>query len=102
MMKYDYNSSQIERDFVLKKVWGDCYLDPNNVTLIGVPCKSCPYYDGMKKFYRESNERYKLSFDKIGTFVFCKYHKEDDEEAREAVRQMYEKFREEAIAHFYD
>ena len=37
-----------------------------------------------------------------GTFVFCKYHKEDDEGAHDILMKMYEQFREEAITHFYD
>ena len=42
MLSYDYTSGQIKRDFVLKKVWGDCDVNPESNTTIGVFCKGCP------------------------------------------------------------
>lgn len=101
-MKYTYDTGQIERDFVLKKVDGSCKQDPEHTKLIGVMCQNCPYFLEMKTFYYSPMEEYKLCLDEIGTFVFCKYHKEDDESAEEAVRRMYADFREEAIKHYYD
>ena len=101
MLSYDYTSGQIKRDFVLKKVWGDCDVNPESNTTIGVFCKGCPYYQGWKRFY-EAPDDYRLSFKKIGTFVYCQYHKEDDPEARAAIHQIYDNLREEAIKHYYD
>lgn len=101
-MTYNYDTGKIERDFVLKRVWGSCHIDPEHTTLIGVKCRTCPHYIKEKTFYSSSEDGYKLSLDKIGTFVFCKYHKKDDEGAEEVVRRMYEEFREEAITHYYD
>ena len=51
MLKYTYNTGKIERDFVLKKVEGSCKQDPNHTKLIGVMCRTCPFYNGEKKFY---------------------------------------------------
>ena len=102
-MTYNYGTGQISRDFVLKKVEGNCDMDPNHTKLIGVMCQVCPYYLRMNTFYRSSKEEYKLNLDgKIGTFVFCKFHKKDDESARDAIHIMYEKFRDDAITHYYD
>ncbi len=101
-MTYTYSTGKIERDFVLKKVEGNCNVDPEHTKLIGVMCKGCPHFLKMKTFYYNAREEYQLGLDKIGTFVFCKYHKQDDESAKEAVRRLYEDFREEAITHYYD
>lgn len=99
---YSYATRKIERDFVLKRVEGNCHVDPEHAKLIGVMCKGCPHFLKMKTFYYSPREEYKLCLDKIGTFVFCKFHKKDDDGAEEAVRKMYEKFEEEAITHYYD
>ena len=95
MLTYTYDTGKIERDFVLKKVEGSCKQDPNHTKLIGVMCRTCPFYEGEKKFYDDS----KLVF---GHYVFCKYHKEDDEGTKEIVRDMLDKFKEQAITHYYD
>ena len=101
-MTYTYSTVKIERDFVLKKVEGNCKVDPEHTKLIGVMCKGCPHFLKMETFYYSPREEYKLDFDKIGTFVFCKYHKKDDESAKEAVDRLYEKFRKEALTHYDD
>lgn len=101
-LTYTYSTGQIERDFVLKKVEGNCDMDPEHTRLIGVMCKICPYFQKMETFYHPSREAYQLGTDKIGTFVFCKYHKKDDEGTRDILHRMYEKFRDKAISHFYD
>ena len=103
MLKYIYDTGRIERDFVLKKVEHDCNQDPERTKLIGVMCRSCPFFEGMKDFYSET--RWLRDFilgHKIGTYVFCKFHKEDDEGASEILSNMYRKFEEEAITHIYD
>ena len=104
-MTYNYDTGKITRDWVLKKIEGSCKCDPNRTVLIGVMCKTCPHFLKMKTLYRNSREAYRLCLDeKIGTFVFCKYHKEDDDVKgiRDALSEIYDKFREEAITHFYD
>ena len=99
-MKYTYDTGKIERDFVLKKVEHNCTRDPNKTTMIGVMCRTCPFYSGIKDFYSHGREF--IIGDYIGTYVLCKYHKEDDEGTRDIISDMYDKFREEAITHFYD
>ena len=56
MLKYIYDTGKIERDFVLKKVEGSCKQDPNHTKLIGVMCRTCPFYDGEKQFYTRNSE----------------------------------------------
>ena len=101
-MTYNYDTGKITRDWVLKKIEGNCKCDPNRTVLIGVMCKTCPHFLKMETFYHPSREAYQLGTDKIGTFVFCKYHKKDDEGTDDILHRMYEKFRDEAITHFYD
>lgn len=97
-MTYNYDTGKITRDWVLKKVEGSCKRDPDRTVLIGVMCKHCPFYGGMRTLYKNDECA------TIGTFIFCKYHKEDDdvEGIREALSNIYDKFREEAITHYYD
>lgn len=102
MLTYNYYTCKIERDFVLKRVEGDCNVDPERTKLIGVMCQGCPHFLKMKKFYRPNKDKYILNLDTYGTFVFCKYHKKDDEGTSDIIAEMYSKFREEAISHFYD
>ena len=45
-LTYNYSTGQITRDFVFKKIEGDCHKDPTKTTLIGVFCKTCPAYRG--------------------------------------------------------
>jgi hypothetical protein len=101
-MTYNYETGKITRDWVLKKIEGSCKCDPNRTVLIGVMCKTCPHFLKMETFYNSSREEYITGTGKIGTFVFCKYHKKDDEGTSDILHRMYEKFREEAITHFYD
>lgn len=100
MLKYTYDTGKIERDFVLKKVEGSCKQDPNHTKLIGVMCRTCPFYDGEKSFYSRDSE-YILG-DYLGHYVFCKYHKEDDEGTQKIIWDMMDKFEEEAITHYCD
>ena len=102
MMSYNYETGQITRDFVLKKTERDCNVEPDRTRLIGVMCQTCPYYQKMKTFYHPSRDAYRFGSDEIGTFVFCKYHKRDDDEAQDILDRMYEQFKEEALIHFYD
>lgn len=84
-MTYNYSTGQIDRDFVFKKIEGSCDKDQSRTALIGVFCRTCPAYKGEKN-----------------GFVLCTHHKEDDKGSEELRRWMYDKFREEAISHFYD
>lgn len=100
MLKYRYDTGKIERDFVLKKVEGSCKQDPNHTKLIGVMCRTCPFYDGEKKFYSRNSEFLHGGY--LGHYILCKYHKKDDEGAQEIIWDMMDKFKEEAITHYYD
>lgn len=102
MLKYNYSTGKIERDFVLKKVEGDCHAEPGRTRLIGVMCRNCPHFIRIKTFYPSPKDEYILNTNKIGTFVFCKFHKEDDPGTDEIIHRMYEKFKYEALTHFDD
>ncbi len=84
-LTYNYSTGQITRDFVFKKIEGDCHKDPTKTTLIGVFCKTCPAYRGEYK-----------------NFILCAHHKKDDEGCSKARQELYAEAREEAIRHFYD
>lgn len=100
MLIYNYDTRKIERDFVLKKVEGSCKQDPNHTKLIGVMCRTCPFYDGEKSFYSRNSD-YCLG-DYLGHYIFCKYHKKDDEGTQKIIWNMMDKFEEQAITHYYD
>lgn len=92
-LTYTYETRQITRDFHLKKVEGDCKRDPERTVNIGIMCRTCPFFDGEYKHW--------LYPDRID-LIKCKYHKEDDPGLQEVVSDMYRKFEEKAIAHYYD
>lgn len=102
MMTYNYDTGKITRDFVLKKVEHSCHADPEHTRLIGVMCRNCPHYLKEKTFYHSPKDEYILNTELIGTFVFCKYHKKDDEGTEEILHRMYDNLREEALTHYYD
>ena len=93
-LTYNYGTRQITRDFVLKRAEGDCRRDPEKTTLIGVMCRTCPFYNGERTYYEESKQ--------IGHFIHCKFHTHDDEESEKIIREMYNDFETEALRHFYD
>lgn len=102
-MTYNYDNGRITRDFVFKKVEGSCHQDPNKTMLIGVMCRTCPFYDGEYKWWgRLGKGGYFIDLDSHKHLVKCKYHKEDDPGLDDVIHDMYDKFREEAITHFYD
>ena len=100
-MTYNYDTGKISRDWVLKKTERSCKRDPDKTVLIGIMCKSCPFYNGIRTLYKDDND---YMCHNIGTFVLCKYHKEDDDVdgVKDALAKMYDDFREEAITHYYD
>lgn len=93
-LTYTYATGQITRDFHFKKVEGDCKRDPERTVNIGVMCRSCPFYGGEYTYWSRSFDRTDL--------IRCKYHKEDDPGLQEVVSDLYRKFEEEAITHYYD
>lgn len=101
-MTYNYDTGKITRDWVLKIVNRSCKRDPDKTVMVGVMCKTCPFYGGIKNLYKK--DKYGITIEKVGTFIFCKYHKEDDdvEGVKDALIKMYDEFREEAITHYYD
>lgn len=88
---YTYDNGQISH-FVLKKVDSDCFRDNSHTVSIGIFCKMCPFYYGMKR-------------DEEGhTFVVCtsNFHKQDDEGARELRYKLWNEIEENALRIFYD
>ena len=63
-------------------------------------CRTCPFYDGENKFYSRNSEF--LHGDYLGHYILCKYHKKDDEGTKEIIWDIMDKFKEEAITHYYD
>ncbi len=102
MLKYNYSTGKIERDFVLKKVEGDCRTEPGRTRLIGVMCRNCPHFIRMETFYPSLKEEYILETQPYGTYVLCKFHKKDDEGTKEIIEQIYDKFRKKALTHYDD
>lgn len=94
-MTYNYDTGKITRDWVMKRMGEICRHDPDRPCIVGVECSICPHYWGERKFYSKD-----LEF--LGRFVFCKFHKEDDEGTKELVWKMMDEFKEEAITHYYD
>ena len=100
-LRYEYETQHISRDFSLKKVEGSCHRDPDKTVLIGVMCRLCPYYAGEIDWYGRIREHI-IDFDNHHHVVRCKFHGEDDPGLEEVVHDMYEKFEEEAITHYWD
>ena len=90
-LTYTYETGQIPRDFHFKKTEHVCQRDPARSVLIGVMCRTCPFYGGIYTHGRNGKD-----------LVKCKYHGEDDPGLSEIVSEMYHKFEEEAITHYYD
>ena len=44
-MTYNYDTGSISK-FALKRVNNSCHKDESRTRMIGVMCKSCPFYDG--------------------------------------------------------
>lgn len=101
-MTYTYSTGKIERDFVLKKVDGNCNVDKEHNKPIGVMCQTCPHFIKMETFYHSPKDQYILNLDTYGTFVFCKYYKEDDEGTQDVLYKLYSDFKHEALCHFDD
>ena len=83
---YTYSNCQISH-YTLKKVDGSCKRDKEHTILVGVFCKQCPFYEGIKENY-----------------VICSsdFHKEDDEGAKEIRWEINENLREQALTAYYD
>ena len=84
MIRYTYDTGQIERDFHLKKVDGRCCTKSNLPA--GTHCLGCEHYGGNRN-----------------GFVFCRLPGiTDDESSKPFLYDMLDKFKEEAITHYYD
>lgn len=88
---YTYDNGQISH-FTLKRADTVCQKDKSRSVLIGVFCKTCPFYYGMK---RDEEGR---------TFVVCtsNFHKQDDEGTRELRYKLWDEIKENALRAFYD
>ncbi len=100
MLTYNYETGQITRDFHLKRLEGDCKRDPERTVNIGVMCRSCPFYNGELKWRGKSGNT--IDFDRHEHLVKCKFYQDDDPGLQEVVSDMYRKFEEKAITHYYD
>ena len=101
MLRYNYETCQITRDFHLKRVYGDCKRDPERTVDIGVMCRTCPYFGGYMDWYGRKKE-YIIDFDRHEHLVRCKFHKDDDPGLEDVVHDIYRKFEQDAITHYYD
>ena len=81
-LTYTYENGQISH-FALKKVDGDCDINPDRTTLVGVFCKQCSHYLGMHGW----------------KFVICEHHEKDDPdpEASDARHKICERIRHNAL-----
>ena len=83
---YTYDNRQISH-FALKKVDGSCKRDESHTILIGIFCKQCQFYEGMKDNY-----------------VICSspFHKTDDEGARKIRYEICERIENDALIAYYE
>ena len=84
---YSYENRHISH-FTFKKVEGSCKRDSSHTVLIGVFCKNCPFYEGMK-----------TDLDSGHKFVICSsdFHKKDDEGASRIRRELFEEIENNAL-----
>lgn len=101
-LTYTYATGQITRDFHFKKTEHVCQRDPARSVLIGVMCRTCPFYGGYVDWWGRCEREYVLNLDRHEKLVQCKFHQEDDPGLSEIVSEMYHKFEEEAITHYLD
>lgn len=102
MLTYNYSTGQITRDFHLKRVEGDCKRDPDRTVNVGVMCRTCPYYGGYVDWWGRGKKEYVLNLDRHEKLVRCKFHQEDDPGLEDVVSDIYTRFKEDAITHYYD
>lgn len=100
-LTYTYATGQITRDFHFKEVEGSCNRNPERTILIGVMCRTCPFYAGEINWYGRIREHI-IDFDNHHHVIKCKFHRKDDPGLEEVVHDTYQKFEEEAITHYYD
>lgn len=96
MMTFNYTTCKITRDFIFKKIDNLCDVDPQRSTLIGVMCQGCPFYKGKEM------ESYDKGFVLCGNMKGDDPFQEDDPGCSDIRSKMYERFRNDAICHYYD
>ena len=77
---YNYKDGSLSH-FALKKMEGNCDVNPSRSTLVGVFCHSCPHFLGSR-----------------GKFVVCAHHQKDDEGASETRNALYDEIRQRALS----
>ena len=77
---YTYDTGKMS-DFSCKRIDTCCHRDPNRTVLIGVFCKWCKFYEGIRDNY-----------------VLCSFHKKDDEGSKGIRSEIYEELRDEALS----
>lgn len=99
---YTYSTGQITRDFHLKKAEGVCQREQNRTVLIGVMCRTCPYYGGYVDWWGRGEREFVLNLDRHEKLVMCKFHQEDDPGLEDVISDMYTRLEDDAITHYYD
>lgn len=78
-LTYTYDSGAISH-YAIKKAENSCHEDKDRTRLIGVMCKGCKHYLGIRKEYDEDiNPHY---------YVLCEWHEKDDEDDTGMIREL--------------
>lgn len=96
MMKYDYNTGRITRDFHFVKYGEICRLRGVASRVGAQGCQKCPFNSGSCSDIMTYNIDWT-------SFVKCKHNDAKDSDGCDAVRRdLYDRFEQEALAHMYD
>lgn len=83
---YTYDTGEISH-FSAIRIESDCKINPERTVNVGVFCRSCDYYHGIR-----------------GKYVICSHPQNENygPGATEVHSEIVEEIREKAITHFYD
>lgn len=92
-MTYTYSNRQVS-NYALKRVEGSCHKDPNHTRMVGIMCKSCPFYEGMASKFVMRKLGYRTP-EEADKYVVCNGFEKDDEgpnvsEIRESIYERIE------------
>lgn len=77
-MTYTYDTRAVSK-YALKLVEHACHKDPNRTRLVGVMCKSCPFYEGMASKFIDSHIDRNYDSYAATRYVVCNGYEKDDE-----------------------
>lgn len=83
---YTYDSGHISH-FTLKMVEGDCKVNPERTTLVGVFCQTCEFYNGIKT--SADGKKYVICTNPL--------NKEDDPESSDLRHKIYQEIENRAL-----